>query len=172
MTEISPKLVMDLRAATGLPMMQCKQALQSAGGDIEKAIDLLRKSGMKAAASKAGRAMAEGIVRVQAEPGGKRTTLLLVRCETEPVRNTPDFKGFADKVLAIAHATKPADVAALILFAGAAGVDMAGHAFTHENGELSVPALEDGGHLRARIRIRLRAARHQERSQAAFDGLA
>jgi elongation factor Ts len=113
MTDINPKLVMDLRAATGLPMMQCKQALQSAGGDIEKAIDLLRKAGLKAAASKAGRAMAEGIVKIKAEAGSKATTLVLVRCETEPVRNTPDFKGFADKVLAIAHAKKPADVAAL-----------------------------------------------------------
>jgi elongation factor Ts len=113
MSEINPKLVMDLRAATGLPMMKCKQALQAAGGSMEKAIELLRKEGLKAAAGKAGRTMAEGIVKAKAEPLGTRTTMVLVRCETEPVRNTPEFKAFVDKVLAIAHATKPADVEAL-----------------------------------------------------------
>ncbi|MFM8980500.1 MAG: translation elongation factor Ts [Planctomycetia bacterium] len=111
MADINPKLVMDLRAATGLPMMQCKQALVAAGGSMEKAIDDLRKAGLKAAASKAGRTMAEGVVRVKAE--GRPPTAVQVRCETEPVRNTADFKAFADKVLAIAHARKPADVAAL-----------------------------------------------------------
>lgn len=111
MADIHPKLVMDLRAATGLPMMQCKQALVAAGGNMEKAIEDLRKAGLKAAASKAGRTMAEGVVRFKAEGG--QATAVLVRCETEPVRNTADFKAFADKVLAIAHARKPADVAAL-----------------------------------------------------------
>ncbi|MFM8385723.1 MAG: translation elongation factor Ts [Planctomycetia bacterium] len=111
MADINPKLVMDLRAATGLPMMQCKQALVAAGGNMEKAIEDLRKAGLKAAASKAGRTMAEGVVRFRAD--GAEATAVLVRCETEPVRNTADFKAFADKVLAIAHARKPADVAAL-----------------------------------------------------------
>ena len=113
MSDINPKLVMDLRALTGLPMMKCKQALVSAGGDIEKAIDLLRKEGLKAAAGKAGRAMGDGLLRSRAEPHGQRTTMLLVRCETEPVRNTPMFRAFADALLEIAHATTSADVAAL-----------------------------------------------------------
>ncbi len=113
MSDINAKLVMDLRAATGLPMMKCKQALVSAGGDYEKAIDLLRKEGLKAAASKAGRVMKEGLVRFKAEAHGARTTMLLVRCETEPVRNTPDFRAFVDQVLEVAHATAPADAAAL-----------------------------------------------------------
>jgi elongation factor Ts len=113
MTEISAKLVMDLRAATGLPMMKCKQALQAAGGDYEKAIDILRKEGLKAAAGKAGRVMPEGVVRERLHGAGQGVTLVLLRCETEPVRNTPDFKAFADKLLGVADAAKPADVDAL-----------------------------------------------------------
>lgn len=113
MSDINAKLVMDLRSATGLPMMKCKQALISAGGDYEKAVDLLRKEGLKAAASKAGRVMPEGLVREKLHGAGHGVTLVLLRCETEPVRNTPDFRGFADKLLAVADASKAQDVAAL-----------------------------------------------------------
>lgn len=111
--EITPKMVMALRAATGLPMMKCKQALEAVGGDHEKALDHLRKEGLKAAESKAGRNTGEGLVRAEVAPGGKAVTLVLVRCETEPVRNTADFQGFVQKLLAVADASKPADVAAL-----------------------------------------------------------
>jgi elongation factor Ts len=110
--EPTAKQVMDLRAATGLPMMKCKEALRAAGGDFEKAIDILRKEGLKTAASKGDRAMPEGIVKAKIQL--PKTTMVLVRCETEPVRNTPDFRGFVDKVLEIAHATGPKDVAALL----------------------------------------------------------
>lgn len=111
--EITPKMVMALRAATGLPMMKCKQALEQVGGDHEKAIEHLRKEGLKAAESKAGRATGEGVVKAKVAAGGRKVTLLLVRCETEPVRNTADFQGFAEKVLEIADATGSKDVAAL-----------------------------------------------------------
>lgn len=113
MTEISAKLVMDLRASTGLPMMKCKQALIAGGGDYEKAMDLLRKEGLKAAAGKEGRKMAEGLVRAKLHGTGAGITLILLRCETEPVRNTPDFKAFADQLLAVADASSAQDVAAL-----------------------------------------------------------
>jgi elongation factor Ts len=92
-------------------MMQCKQALVAADGNMEQAIEDLRKAGLKAAASKAGRTMAEGVVRFKADGG--QATAVLVRCETEPVRNTAEFRAFVDKVLALAHASKPANVAAL-----------------------------------------------------------
>lgn len=111
--EITPKMVMALRAATGLPMMKCKQALEAVGGDHEKALEHLRKEGLKAAESKAGRSTGEGLVKAAVDAGGKALTLVLVRCETEPVRNTADFQGFVEQVLAVAHRAKPADTAAL-----------------------------------------------------------
>ncbi len=111
--EITPKMVMALRQATGLPMMKCKQALESVGGDHEKAIEHLRKEGLKAAESKAGRATGEGVVKARIAPGGQRVTLVLVRCETEPVRNTADFQAFADRVADVADASRAADLGAL-----------------------------------------------------------
>src|SRR5688572_25127989 len=95
------KQVMDLRAATGLPMMKCKQALIKADCDFEKAVEELRKEGLKTAAGKADRVMKEGLVMSKpadkAPSDGKRVTMVFVRCETEPVRNTPDFKGFVEQ---------------------------------------------------------------------------
>jgi elongation factor Ts len=112
--EPTAKQVMDLRAATGLPMMKCKQALTKADCNFEKAIEELRKEGLKTAAGKADRVMAEGIVKAKLQPQGKKVTMTFVRCETEPVRNTPDFQGFGDKVLAIADAGNPKDLPALL----------------------------------------------------------
>jgi elongation factor Ts len=112
--EPTAKQVMDLRAATGLPMMKCKEALRAAGGDFEKAIEILRKEGLKTAAAKGDRAMPEGIVKAKTKPQGAKVTMVFVRCETEPVRNTPDFRGFVDRVLEVADATNPKDVPALL----------------------------------------------------------
>src|SRR5262245_24285423 len=115
--EPTAKQVMDLRAATGLPMMKCKQALIAADCDFEKATEVLRKEGFKAAAGKADRVMKEGLVLSKpdhkAPSDGKKVTMVFVRCETEPVRNTPDFKAFCEKVLAIADSAQPKDVPAL-----------------------------------------------------------
>lgn len=113
MAEIPAKLVMDLRRATGMPMMKCKKALEETEGDFEKASDLLRKEGMKAAAKKADRATGEGLARFALSADGREGTLVLVVCETEPVKNTPMFQEFVDKVAAIAAEHKPADVEAL-----------------------------------------------------------
>lgn len=112
--EPTPQQVMALRAATGLPMMKCKEALRAAEGDHEKAIEVLRKEGLKAAAGKADRVMKEGMVAVSAKPDGSRVTMVFVRCETEPVRNTPDFLAFVERVQQIADAAHPADLAALL----------------------------------------------------------
>jgi elongation factor Ts len=95
-------------------MMKCKEALRTAGGDFEKSIEILRKEGLKMAAGKADRAMAEGIVKAKVKGQGAKVTMVLVRCETEPVRNTPAFQGFVDRVLEIADAVQPKDLAALL----------------------------------------------------------
>ena len=92
--EISSKLVSDLRAETGAGMMDCKKALVEASGDVEEARKILRKKGLAAAASKAGRAASEGLV--VARVTAKGAVLLEVNCETDFVARTEDFRVFAD----------------------------------------------------------------------------
>ena len=95
-TEVSAKLVMQLRAATGLPMMKCKEALEATGGDFEKAVDHLRKQGLETAAKKADRSMKEGRVGIKTTPDGRSAAMVLLGCETEPVSQTPDFLALLD----------------------------------------------------------------------------
>jgi len=99
---ITAKQVMELRAATGLGMMKCKQALTETDGDFEKAQDLLRKELGKAAEKKAGRKTGEGLVRVKMSADNKTGTAVVVLCETEPVKNTPMFTEFVDQVVDLA----------------------------------------------------------------------
>ena len=112
--DISPKQVMDLRAATGLPMMKCKQALVSEEGDFEKAMERLRKEGLKAADKKADRATGEGLVRLTLEEDGSAAALVAVVCETEPVRNTPMFQEFVDRLLVHVERYAPDDADAVL----------------------------------------------------------
>lgn len=100
--EISAKLVMQLRASTGLPMMKCKEALEACGGDFEKAVEWLRKKGLETAAKKADRAMKEGRVAIKTGPDGKSAAMVEVDCETEPVSGGPDFKALVEGCLAAA----------------------------------------------------------------------
>jgi elongation factor Ts len=94
--EISSKLVSDLRTETGAGMMDCKKALVEARGDFEEARKILRKKGLAAAASKAGRAASEGLV--VSHVTGKGAVLLEVNCETDFVARTEDFRTFAEKL--------------------------------------------------------------------------
>jgi elongation factor Ts len=94
--EISSKLVSDLRAETGAGMMDCKKALVESQGDFEEAKKILRKKGLAAAASKAGRAASEGLVVAHVTVKG--AVLLEVNCETDFVARTEDFRTFADKL--------------------------------------------------------------------------
>ena len=88
--EITPKLVADLRAETGVGMMDCKRALVEASGDFEEAKKILRKKGLAAAARKADRAASEGLVVARVTP--KAAVLVEVNCETDFVARTDDFK--------------------------------------------------------------------------------
>jgi elongation factor Ts len=112
--EVSAKVVMQLRASTGLPMMKCKEALEACGGDFEKAVDWLRKKGLETAAKKADRVMKEGRVALRVAPDGSHGVMVEVGCETEPVAVGPDFKALVEGVLEVAwrHAGRDGAVAA------------------------------------------------------------
>lgn len=114
MAAISASMVKELRERTGLGMMECKKALSEAGGDIEKAIEELRKkSGMKAA-KKAGRTAAEGILGAKVAESGDFAVLVEVNSETDFVARDDNFKGFVNAVVEKAFTSKETDVAALM----------------------------------------------------------
>ena len=112
MAAISASMVKELRERTGLGMMECKKALVEADGDLELAIENLRKSSGMKAAKKAGRVAADGVVRV--EVNGGQGTLLEVNSETDFVARDDNFSAFADQVIAKAGSTDSTDVAALM----------------------------------------------------------
>src|SRR6266700_1656720 len=89
---ISANQVKKLREKTGAPMMDCKQALTDAKGDLEQAVVLLRKRGVSVAAKKASRATSEGAVESYIHAGGKIGVLVEVNCESDFVARTEDFK--------------------------------------------------------------------------------
>lgn len=90
--QVTPQLVKELRERTGAGMMDCKRSLVEAEGDVEKAIEILRKHGMATAAKKAGRVAAEGVVGSYIHAGGLIGVLLEVNCETDFVARTDDFQ--------------------------------------------------------------------------------
>lgn len=98
LAEISPKMVMELRQRTGVGMMECKKALAESNGDIDLAIETLRKKGAAKAASKAERAASEGVVESYIHPGGRVGVLVEINCETDFVARTDDFQALARNV--------------------------------------------------------------------------
>lgn len=92
MAEITAALVKELRERTGAGMMDCKKALAATEGDMDKAIDFLREKGLAAAAKKAGRIAAEGLVESYIHGGGRIGVLVEVNCETDFVAKTDAFK--------------------------------------------------------------------------------
>ncbi len=112
MAAISASMVKELRERTGLGMMECKKALVEADGNLELAIENLRKSSGMKAAKKAGRVAADGVVRVAVN--GSQGTLLEVNSETDFVARDDNFSAFADKVIAKASMTSSTDVGTLM----------------------------------------------------------
>jgi len=108
---ITAALVKELRERTGAGMMDCKKALTEANGDIELAIENMRKSGQAKAAKKAGRVAAEGVILTKQE--GNVAVLLELNCETDFVARDESFLAFGNKVAEIALAGKISDVEAL-----------------------------------------------------------
>ena len=111
MSNISAKLVKELRDRTGLGMMECKKALEETGGDVEQAIDNLRKSGQAKAAKKAGNIAADGAIVIAQE--GNKAILVEVNCQTDFVAKDDNFTEFANKVAELALANNTTDVATI-----------------------------------------------------------
>jgi len=95
---ITAALVKELRERTGAGMMECKKALVETDGDIELAIENMRKSGQAKAAKKAGRIAAEGVIVIQASEDGKKVAMAEVNCETDFVAKDENFLSFANAV--------------------------------------------------------------------------
>jgi len=96
--EISAQMVKELRERTGAGMMDCKNALAEANGDVERAIEILRKKGLAKAAKKAGRETNEGLIISYVHHNGKLGVLVELNCETDFVARTDDFKELGNKI--------------------------------------------------------------------------
>jgi elongation factor Ts len=114
MAQITAEMVRKLRERSGLPMMDCKKALEETSGDEALAMELLRKRGAAAAEKKAGRATSEGRIGLYVDPAKGVAGLVEVLCETAPVANNPMFKELADKIAAHAASTGKADGASIV----------------------------------------------------------
>ena len=110
MSTISAKMVMQLREKTGAGIMDCKGALTECDGDMDKALDFLRKKGLATAAKRAGRAMTEGIVESYIHMDSKLGVLVEVNCETDFVAKNDDFKAFAKNIAMHIAATNPVGI--------------------------------------------------------------
>jgi elongation factor Ts len=107
MPEVTAAMVKQLRDKTGSGMMDCKKALTENGGDMDKAIDFLRKKGLATAAKRAGRTTSEGIVQPYVHTGGKLGVMVEVNCETDFVAKSDDFQEFAKNLAMHIAATNP-----------------------------------------------------------------
>lgn len=104
---VSASAVKELRERTGAGMLDCKKALDETGGDIDKAIALLREKGLAAAANKAGRVATEGVVESYIHAGGRIGVIVEVNCETDFVAKTDQFKEFARDIAMQIAAANP-----------------------------------------------------------------
>jgi elongation factor Ts len=110
---ISAAMVKELRERTGAGMMECKKALVESDGDVEAAIEAMRKSGQAKAARKSGRIAAEGAVMIAIAEGAKRGVLVEINCETDFVAKDENFSKFVAAVAQTALSSSAADAAAL-----------------------------------------------------------
>jgi elongation factor Ts len=104
---VDAKLVKTLREMTGAGMLECKSALEEANGDLELAIEILRKKGVAKAAKKAGRETKEGLIHAYIHPGGRVGVLLELNCETDFVARNELFKELANEIALQIAAMKP-----------------------------------------------------------------
>ena len=111
--QITASMVKELRERTGSGMMECKKALQEAEGNLDVAIENMRKSGLAKADKKSGRVAAEGRVVIEISDDGKSAAVVEVNCETDFVSGGDDFLSFVTAIAKTALANQPADIAAL-----------------------------------------------------------
>lgn len=107
MSKVSLNDIQTLRTMTGLGMLDCKKALEEASGDVDKAIEILRKRGVALAGKRAGRETTQGLVYAYIHPGDQTGVLVELNCETDFVARTPALKDFAKDVAMHIAATKP-----------------------------------------------------------------
>lgn len=104
---VSAEVIKELRNRTGAGMMDCKRALEETGGDIERAIEILRMKGLAAAAKKAGRVAKEGLVHAYIHGGGRIGVLIEVNCETDFVARTEEFRDLVHNLAMQVAASRP-----------------------------------------------------------------
>ena len=124
MSTISASLVKELRERTSAGMMECKKALVEVGGDIEAAIEWMRKQGMAKADKKSGRTAADGVVVIAVADDGKSAALVEINSETDFVAKSEDFVKFANEVAQVVLKQAPSDVDALLAAKMASGEDV------------------------------------------------
>jgi elongation factor Ts len=105
--EITAALVRELREKTNAGMMDCKQALQETGGNMDKAVDLLRQKGLATAMKRAGKQASEGLVHAYIHAGGRMGVLVEVNCETDFAAKSQDFQEFVKNIAMHIAATNP-----------------------------------------------------------------
>lgn len=108
--QITSQMVKELRDKTNAGMMDCKKALSETGGDMEKAIDFLRKKGLAVAQKRADRATSEGVVETYIHSGGKLGVMVEIGCETDFVAKSDMFKAFAKDVAMHIAASNPVSI--------------------------------------------------------------
>ena len=118
---ITAAMVKELRESTGAGMMDCKKALAEVDGDMDAAIEFLRKKGMAGADKKAGRVAAEGVIAIAVSEDGKKAVIAEVNCETDFVAKGDEFNAFADEIAAIALANNTTDIDAVMGMTMASG---------------------------------------------------
>jgi len=111
MPEISATMVKQLREKSGAGMMDCKKALIESKGDIDKAVEYLRKKGIATAQKRAGRSLSEGTIQTYIHMGGKLGAMVEVGCETDFVAKNEDFVAFAKNIAMHIAATNPLGIA-------------------------------------------------------------
>ena len=114
MAQITAQLVRQLREMSGAGMMECKKALGATDGDIDAALDELRKAGLKSAAKKVGRETAEGRVGVKTQEDGKRGAIVALAAETDFLASTPNFTDFLEELVGHCFENEPKSAAEML----------------------------------------------------------
>ena len=158
---ITAQQVKELREITGSGMMDCKKALSEAGGDMEQAIDILRKKGQKISAKRADREASEGTVFVYVSDDATEGIAFALNCETDFVGKNSDFQALGNTVLTVAKAQKPANTDALLAlnvdgrtvadhitdFMGKIGEKIEVNQYTHLKGEAITAYVHGNGSI-------------------------
>lgn len=105
--EVTTEMIKELRAATGAGMLDCRKALQEAGGDYQKAVDFLREKGMATAAKRADRDASNGMVELYSHGGGRVGVMVEVNCETDFVARSEQFRNLAHEIALQIAASAP-----------------------------------------------------------------